>query len=130
MQEYKIIEEIYDAIDEFGLMAVLGRLFGAGTKIKVCFADTACKTEIEQLDLSVRSYNCLKRAGLHTVEKVIDAMADDSLCKIRNLGQNSRAEIRVKIYEFGYKSLGKTGRKLFIKDLLDINKDKYTIVCN
>lgn len=127
MEEYKVIEEIYQAIETHGLMPTIKRLFGAGTRIELPFSETSCNTEIEKLDLSVRSYNCLKRAGLHTVSKIIDAMHEDSLWKIRSLGKNSRAEIHVRIYEFGYYSLTERGKKNFVKSLLDLNKDRYTV---
>ncbi len=53
-------------------------------------------TPIEQLDLSVRSYNCLKRAGLCTIG---DVMAYGDLSKIRNLGRKCVEEIKAKIWE-------------------------------
>ena len=43
---------------------------------------------IEELDLSVRSYNCLKRAGINTVEELISKTAEDMM-KVRNLGRKS-----------------------------------------
>ena len=51
--------------------------------------------EISELNLSVRSYNCLKRAGCHTVGAILDLIAEDEggLRKIRNLGNRSEAEI-------------------------------------
>ena len=51
--------------------------------------------EISELNLSVRSYNCLKRAGCHTVRAILDLIAEDEggLRKIRNLGNRSEAEI-------------------------------------
>ena len=124
MEEHKVVEEIYQAIETHGLIPTIKRLFGAGKRIQLPFSETSCNTEIEQLDLSVRSYNCLKRAGLHTVSKVIDAMREDSLWKIRNLGKNSRTEIHVRIYEFGYYSLTERGKKNFVKSLLELNKDR------
>lgn len=127
MEEYKVVEEIYQAIETYGLMPTIKRLFGAGTRIQLPFSETSCNTEIDQLDLSVRSYNCLKRAGLHTVGKIIDAMHEDSLWKIRSLGKKSRAEIRVMIYEFGYSSLTERSKKNFAKSLLELNKDRYTV---
>lgn len=53
---------------------------------------------IEELDLSVRSYNCLKRAGILSVER-LRAMSDDELMHIRNLGRKSFDEIRQKLLE-------------------------------
>ena len=127
MEEYKVVEEIYQAIETHGLMPTIKKLFGAGTKIQIPFSEASCNTEIEKLDLSVRSYNCLKRAGLNTVSRVIDAMHEDSLWKIRSLGKNSRAEIHVRIYEFGYYNLSERGRRNFAKTLLELNRDKYTV---
>ncbi len=51
---------------------------------------------IEDLDLSVRSYNCLKRAGIHTVEDLIKKSESDML-KVRNLGQKSLEEVVKKL---------------------------------
>lgn len=55
---------------------------------------------IEELDLSVRSYNCLKRAGINTVQELTDkSMAD--MMKVRNLGRKSLEEIEHKIDALG-----------------------------
>lgn len=53
---------------------------------------------IEDLDLSVRSYNCLKRAGINTVEELC-GLTDEDFSKIRNLGKRSIEEIKKKIAE-------------------------------
>mgnify|MGYP002518398487 CR=1 FL=1 len=123
MEEYKLIEEIYQTIETHGLMVAIEKYFGVGARIQLPFSESSCNTEIEKLDLSVRSYNCLKRAGLHTVNNVIDAMNGDSLWKIRNLGKNSRAEIHLRIYEFGYYNLSEKWRKDFVKTMLELNRD-------
>ena len=55
---------------------------------------------IEELDLSVRSYNCLKRAGINTVQELTDkSMAD--MMEVRNLGRKSLEEIENKIDALG-----------------------------
>lgn len=53
---------------------------------------------IEELDLSVRSYNCLKRAGINTVEELTNKSEEDMM-KVRNLGKKSLEEVRVKLSE-------------------------------
>lgn len=53
---------------------------------------------IEELDLSVRSYNCLKRAGINTVEELASKSEDDMM-KVRNLGKKSLEEVKVKLEE-------------------------------
>lgn len=53
---------------------------------------------IEELDLSVRSYNCLKRAGINTVEELI-RRTEDEMMKVRNLGKKSLEEVQQKLVE-------------------------------
>lgn len=55
---------------------------------------------IEDMDLSVRSYNCLKRAGIHTVEDLTKKSEDDML-KVRNLGRKSLDEVIGKLHSYG-----------------------------
>ena len=55
---------------------------------------------IEELDLSVRSYNCLKRAGINTVEDLI-ARTDEDMVKVRNLGRKSLEEVINKLHGLG-----------------------------
>ena len=60
--------------------------------------DTHLEKTIEELDLSVRSYNCLKRAGIHTVGDLVEKSEADML-KVRNLGQKSLEEVKFKLAE-------------------------------
>ncbi len=53
---------------------------------------------IEDLDLSVRSYNCLKRAGIHTIGELIEKTEEDMM-KVRNLGKKSLKEVKQKLEE-------------------------------
>lgn len=53
---------------------------------------------IEDLDLSVRSYNCLKRAGINTVAELVQKSEDDMM-KVRNLGRKSLEEVKKKLIE-------------------------------
>ena len=55
---------------------------------------------IDELELSVRSYNCLKRAGINTVEELCNKTADDMM-KVRNLGRKSLEEVLGKLNELG-----------------------------
>lgn len=55
---------------------------------------------IEEMDLSVRSYNCLKRANIHTVEDLIKRSEEDML-KVRNLGRKSLDEVINKLKSYG-----------------------------
>ena len=55
---------------------------------------------IEELDLSVRSFNCLKRAGINTVED-LTIKTEDDMMKVRNLGKKSLDEVINKLHSFG-----------------------------
>ena len=55
---------------------------------------------IDELELSVRSYNCLKRAGINTVEELCNKTPDDMM-KVRNLGRKSLEEVLAKLKELG-----------------------------
>jgi DNA-directed RNA polymerase subunit alpha len=57
-------------------------------------------TTIEELDLSVRSYNCLKRAGINTVQELIQRN-EDEMMKVRNLGRKSLEEVQQKLAALG-----------------------------
>ena len=56
---------------------------------------------IDELDLSVRSFNCLKRAGINTVEDLINKSEMDMM-KVRNLGRKSLEEVIAKLASFGF----------------------------
>lgn len=56
---------------------------------------------IDELDLSVRSFNCLKRAGINTVEDLINKSEEDMM-KVRNLGRKSLEEVIAKLNSFGF----------------------------
>jgi len=60
------------------------------------------ETPIEEIEFSVRAYNCLKRAGIHTMQDLIDKREVD-VTKIRNLGKKSLKEVLDKVREMGLK---------------------------
>jgi DNA-directed RNA polymerase subunit alpha len=56
---------------------------------------------IEELDLSVRSFNCLKRAGINTVDDLINK-SEEEMMKVRNLGKKSFDEVKEKLLSLGF----------------------------
>lgn len=62
--------------------------------------DKILEMTIEELDLSVRSYNCLKRAGINSVEELTQRTEEDMI-KVRNLGRKSLEEVENKLQELG-----------------------------
>ena len=63
--------------------------------------EKALEMTIEELDLSVRSFNCLKRAGINTVEDLV-SKSEDEMMKVRNLGRKS-LEVMAKLDSLGFK---------------------------
>lgn len=78
---------------------------GQGAEIMVETAvkgrEKVLEMTIEELDLSVRSFNCLKRAGINTVEDLTNKSEEDMM-KVRNLGRKSLEEVINKLYALGY----------------------------
>ena len=62
--------------------------------------EKALEMTIEELELSVRSYNCLKRAAINTVEELTQKSEEDMM-KVRNLGKKSLDEVKAKLEELG-----------------------------
>ncbi|MDD5927908.1 MAG: DNA-directed RNA polymerase subunit alpha [Firmicutes bacterium] len=62
--------------------------------------EKALEMTIEELELSVRSFNCLKRAAINTVEELTQKSEDDMM-KVRNLGKKSLDEVKAKLEELG-----------------------------
>lgn len=97
-------------------------------------------SDITELNLSVRSYNCLKRAGCDTIRDILDCMGEDGkgLRKIRNLGTRSENEILEKIEELEilYEKSGPSGsgakKKVLLKPakkIWDKEIDEFPISC-
>ena len=63
--------------------------------------EKALEMTIEELDLSVRSFNCLKRAGINTVED-LTTKSEDDMMKVRNLGKKSLDEVVAKLDSLGF----------------------------
>jgi DNA-directed RNA polymerase subunit alpha len=62
--------------------------------------EKALEMTIEELELSVRSFNCLKRANINTVEE-LTLKTEDDMMRVRNLGKKSLEEVKIKLEELG-----------------------------
>ena len=86
------------------------------------------KQEIEVLDLSVRAYNCLRRAGYCNLESLINGIytkegetSKKQLRKLRNLGANSADEILIKLFNYQFMILPDARKKAYMDTILKIN---------
>ena len=68
--------------------------------IALAVKEKVLEMSIDELELSVRSYNCLKRAGINTVEELTNKTSEDMM-KVRNLGRKSLEEVLAKLSELG-----------------------------
>jgi DNA-directed RNA polymerase subunit alpha len=99
-------------MDQFALFSQMGRpdapvshgitpSFGPSSASGLLMAPDRYNTPIEDLTLSVRAYNCLKRSGLMTVGQVLEK-SEDELLGLRNFGRKSYDELRDRLIELGY----------------------------
>jgi DNA-directed RNA polymerase subunit alpha len=91
--------------DQFGTFSRLGRpqptVVGRGLGSGAALAPDRYNTPIEDLNLSVRAYNCLKRSGLMTVGAVLEK-SEDELLALRNFGRKSYDELRDKLISMNF----------------------------
>ncbi len=92
IEHFSIVADLNSISDISGLMA----------EKKVDTITKTLETPIEEIEFSVRAYNCLKRAGIHTVQDLI-SKKEVEVTKIRNLGKKSLKEVLDKVAEMGLK---------------------------
>lgn len=92
IEHFSIITDLNSISDVAGLMA----------EKQVDTITKTLETPIEEIEFSVRAYNCLKRAGIHTVQDLINKK-ENEVTKIRNLGKKSLKEVLDKVEEMGLK---------------------------
>ena len=90
IEHFNILADLNEIADETGLMS--SKAEDPNQK--------ALETSIDDLDLSVRAYNCLKRAGILTLHDLVDK-SENEMMKIRNLGKKSLKEVIDKVKTMG-----------------------------
>ena len=92
-------------VEQFTLFSQLGRpqpaIVERGLGVGAALSPDRYNTPIEELNLSVRAYNCLKRSGLMTVGQVLEK-SEDELLALRNFGRKSYDELRAKLIEMDF----------------------------
>ena len=85
----------------------------------------AGETPIEALDLGVRAYNSLKRAGFSTIGDLAEAIAEGTeISKIRNCGTKSCREIMEKLFLYQYSCIPQEKRSKYILEVVEMNAAK------
>ncbi len=107
----KAAEEL---IESFRLFAQLGRppapVVERGLGSGAALSQDRYNTPIEELNLSVRAYNCLKRSGLMTVGQVLEK-SEEELLALRNFGRKSYEELKERLIEMGFLEPSKAERE-------------------
>jgi len=104
-----------------GITATLYLFYGTNIKMKIPYSKKACDTSIDEMRLSVRAWNALKRAGVNTIGELIDVIQEDGLMKIRNLGKKSMTEIKTRILLTGFQELSETEKKHYFEYIIENN---------
>lgn len=117
----KTVNELLDLIEKYGLITVIHKTFGNYARMNLGFTKKVCDISIDELSLSVRGFNVLKRSNLNTIGDVIDAMNEKKLMMLRNLGEKTSREIKTKIVDFGYSALSEQDKKEFLLEIIKLN---------
>lgn len=121
MNNETIVNELITLAERNGLVSTLYATFGKSVKVSIPLSQKTLDTDVDAIDFSVRACNALKRTGLMQVEAVADAIAEERLMHIRNLGRKSYNEIQTKLLVLGYEKLTPAEKKQFFYDVLKRN---------
>ena len=121
MNKTEIIKELMNSQRVYGLVDTLDRVFGKNIQVSIGFSENALRISVEELALSVRSYNAIRRTGISTIGDLIERLNQGDLKGIRNLGVKSYKEIQTKILVYGFERLSENEQMSFFYKLLDEN---------
>lgn len=121
MNKTEIVKTILAYERQFGLVEALYRVFEKNIKIKIGYSIRDCNASIEDLALSVRSYNALRRANIITIGDLIERLNEGGLKTVRNLGTKSFSEIQTKIMVYGFEQLSEKEKLEFFYYLVENN---------
>ena len=92
---------------------------------RIYVTDRMENMSIEDMDLSVRSYHCLKRVGYTTVGDLLDGIEKgDDLSKIRNCGAKSIREIKEKLFLVQFDSMPSHRQRAYLEEVILLNQDR------
>lgn len=121
MNKADVVNTLIQSTEFIGLIHTIYSIFGKSVKVRIPFGEKTLDSSVDEIDFSVRSSNCLKRTGMMQVRDIVEAIEDERLLKVRNLGKTSYSEIQTKLLALGYSKLSAIEKKQFFYDLLDLN---------
>ena len=121
MNKADVVNTLIQSTESIGLIHTIYSIFGKSVKVRIPFGEKTLDSSVDEIDFSVRSSNCLKRTGMMQVRDIVEAIEDERLLKVRNLGKTSYSEIQTKLLALGYSKLSAIEKKQFLYDLLERN---------
>lgn len=124
MNENKKTEEVYtlfECAEKFGLVFALTP-FGKNIKVKIPMSKSFYEQEVEKLDLSVRSYNAMKRMNISKITELSDFIEHNELKEVKNIGRKCVAEIKTKLLVRAYERLSDKEKLFFWMDFTTHNQ--------
>ena len=117
-----VFEEITKLVPDVDLVAIKKNR-GGKLRFPVYINETLKTTDLEALDLSVRSNNCLHRAGYRTIGDLVEAVdSSDDLKRIKNCGSKSVNEIMEKLFCYQYRQMCKENKLKYIRRVVELNQ--------
>ena len=112
---------LFESAEKIGLISTLAP-FGNDIKISIPLSQKFCDKSIDDMDLSVRASNGLKRSGAMTVRELTDTiMSEKGLNTVRNLGKKSISEIKTKLLFLAYNELNDKEKQAFWNEFIELN---------
>jgi DNA-directed RNA polymerase alpha subunit len=116
---YRTLKDVINKVEGVTLKDKHGGTF----RFPLYLTEAMENTGIESLELGVRSYNCLKRAGYNTIGQLAYAVAGGSeLKKIRNCGAKSVREIMERLFLYQYHILKPERQEKFLRHVVEMNR--------
>ena len=118
MKEYQKIQEIFKEVPEVELKVKKGKQF----RFPIYMTDRLAATDIDALDLGVRSSNCLKRTGIYTIGDLCERIHTSTELKlIRNCGSTSVSEIMDHLFAYQYMLLSEDRKARYLAKVIEMN---------
>lgn len=121
MNKADVVNNLINSAESIGLIHTIYSVFGKTVKVSLPFSEKTLDSSVDEIDFSVRASNCLKRTGMMQIRDVVEAIEDERLLRVRNLGKTSYSEIQTKLLVLAYSKLSAVEKKQFFFDLLDRN---------
>ena len=119
MDKNLLLAQLFLDAQEGDLVGALNNAFGKSIFVSLPFGEKVLKKPIEDMDFSARSYNCLKRKNVDTIDDLVTLLSDsNSLVAMRGIGAKSIAEIKTKLMCFAYDHLSEKKQLEFLANVV------------